>query len=116
MIFAYDMLKESVTEDFERFYQMGFSETQIFPAVLNEYKYGEDFCLTENICIHIFLALNYAKNGLNFSSIMEGIHHLSTEDAKQEVRATLGNESIKYAADLAVLMNASVGNATVNWD
>lgn len=63
MIFEYDELKESVTEDFDRFYQMGFSETQILPAVLNEYQHGEDFCPAEHICIHIFLALNYRKTG-----------------------------------------------------
>lgn len=43
MIFEYEELKESVKEDFERFYKMGFNEKQIFPAVLNEYRYGEDF-------------------------------------------------------------------------
>lgn len=104
MIFEYDELKQSVTEDFERFYQMGFSETQIFPAVLDEYKYGEDFCTAENICIHIFLALNYAKNGLNFEIITGKLHHFITGESEQEVRAALGKESIKYAADLALLM------------
>lgn len=104
MIFKYDELKESVTEDFDRFYQMGFSEAQIFPAVLDEYKYGENFCLVENVCIHIFLALNYAKNGLNFKIITEELHHFITEESEQEIRATLGNESTKYVADLALLM------------
>ena len=104
MIFEYEELKESVTEDFERFYQMGFSETQIFPAVLDEYKYGEDFCLAENACIHIFLALNYAKNGLNYEIITEELHHFITEKNEQEILAALGNDSIKYVADLVLLM------------
>lgn len=106
MIFEYDELKESVTEDYERFYQMGFSETQIFPAVLNEYKYGEHFCLAENVCIHIFLALNYAKNRLNFKIITKELNLLITEESEQEVRASLGDESIKYVADYALLMKA----------
>ena len=111
MIFEYNLLKEAVTEDFERFYQMGFSETQIFPAVLNEFRHGKDFCLTENICIHMVLALNYAKNGLDFSEIMNKLHHFITEDAEQEVQDTLGSDFEKYAADLAMLMRkASVGN------
>lgn len=61
MIFEYDELKECVTKDFERFYDMGFDEKQIFPAVLNEYEHGEDYCQLENICVHIFLALNYLE-------------------------------------------------------
>lgn len=36
MIFEYSELKQYVEEDFNRFYEMGFSEKQIFPAVLNE--------------------------------------------------------------------------------
>ena len=117
MIFEYDLLKEAVTEDFERFYQIGFSETQIFPAVLAEFKHGKDFCLTENICIHMVLALNYAKNGLDLNAIMDELHHFITEDAEQEVWATLGNDAEKYAADLAMLIRkASVGSTKVNWD
>lgn len=54
MIFEYEELKEYVEEDFERLYKMGFNENQIFPAVLNEYEYGEDFGFVENICIHVF--------------------------------------------------------------
>lgn len=108
MIFGYDELKESITEDFDRFYQMGFSETQILPAILNEYKYGEDFCPAENICIHIFLALNYAKNGLNFKIITEKLNHLITQESEQEIRAELGNESIKYITDLVLLMKSTV--------
>lgn len=104
MIFEYDELKEAVTEDFEQFYQMGFSETQIFPAVLDEYKHGQDFCLTENVCIHIFLALNYAENGLNFHTIVEELHNFITEEVMQEIQVTLGDEAEKYNADFKMLM------------
>lgn len=54
MVFTYKELKEYVRGDFERFYEMGFQEEQIFLAVLDEYKYGKDFCPIENLCIHIF--------------------------------------------------------------
>lgn len=29
-----------------------------------EYEHGEDFCLVENICIHVFLVLIYAEMGI----------------------------------------------------
>ena len=76
MIFEYDELKECVTKDFERFYDMGFDEKQIFPAVLNEYEHGEDYCQLENICVHIFLALNYLERGIKFDDIVEKLDAL----------------------------------------
>ncbi|WP_297870932.1 hypothetical protein [uncultured Oscillibacter sp.] len=47
MVFRYAGLKEYVREDFERFYRMGFREEEIVPAVLDEYRHGEDFSVTE---------------------------------------------------------------------
>ncbi|MDE7434979.1 MAG: hypothetical protein K2N01_04030, partial [Lachnospiraceae bacterium] len=100
MIFEYDELKECVDEDFKRFYKMGFNEKQIFPAVLNEYEHGEDFCQVENICIHIFLALDYAKKNLNDKEIVEKLNQLLIEEVENEVKGELGNEYIKYITDL----------------
>ena len=77
MIFGYDELKESVTEDFERFYEMGFNEKQIFPAILNEYEHGKDFCYLENVCIHIFIALNYAEKGMDYDEILRKLEVLT---------------------------------------
>ena len=54
MIFSYEELKDYVREDFERFYQMGFDERQIIPAVVNEYAHGAGFCRTEYACILVF--------------------------------------------------------------
>ncbi|MCI9120846.1 MAG: hypothetical protein HFG00_04875 [Oscillibacter sp.] len=54
MIFRYAGLKRYVEEDFERFYQLVFQGERILPAVLDEYRAGEGFSVTENICIHIF--------------------------------------------------------------
>lgn len=100
MIFHYDELKEYVKEDFEQFYQMGFSEKQIFPAVLDEYKYGKGFCRVENICIHIFLILNYAEKELNFEEVSRNLKQLITEDFEDAIKSELGNEYTKYIADL----------------
>lgn len=105
MIFEYDELKECVEEDFERFYKMGFDEKQIFPAVLNEYEHGEDFCQVENICIHIFLALDYAEKKLNCEEIVEKLKQLMIGEVENEVRNELGNEYIKYIADLDIIVN-----------
>lgn len=106
MIFEYDELKECVEEDFERFYKMGFNEKQIFPAVLNEYEHGEDFCQIENICIHIFLALNYAEKELNSNKIVEKVKQLMTEEVENEVKIELGDEYTKYIADLNIIMDS----------
>ena len=100
MIFEYEELKEYVKEDFERFYEMGFNEKQIFPAVLNEYEHGEDFCLVENICIHDLLVLNYSEKKLNYTEIIEKLSHLMNEEAENEIKNELGNEYTKFITDL----------------
>lgn len=105
MIFEYEELKECVEEDFERFYKMGFNEKQIFPAVLNEYEHGEDFCLVENICILVFLGLVYAEKNLNCDEINERINQLMNEDVKNEINVELGNEYLKFITDLNIVRN-----------
>ena len=100
MIFLYEELKEYVEEDFERFYQMGFSEKQIFPAVLNEYVHGKDFGLVENICIHVLLMKNYLKWNLNIEEIFEKLNSLINEEGEDRVKIELGNEYVKYSTDL----------------
>ena len=100
MIFEYEELKEYVKEDFERFYEMGFNEKQIFPAVLNEYEHGEDFCLVENICIHVLLGVNYSEKKLNYTEIIEKLSHLMNEEAENEIKNELGNEYTKFITDL----------------
>lgn len=100
VIFEYEELKECVKEDFERFYEMGFNAKQIFAAVLNEYEHGEDFCLVENICIHVQLALNYLEKNLNYTQIIEKLNELINEKVKNEMRIELGNEYMKFIMDL----------------
>lgn len=100
MVFTYEELKEYVREDFERFYALGFHEDQIFPAVLDEYKYGKDFCPTEDICIHIFLALNYLRRGLNTDIAVEHLRRLLTEESERLVKSDLGDEYPSYITDL----------------
>lgn len=103
MIFTYDELKECVGQDIERFYKMGFNEEQIFPAVLNEYEHGENFCKIENICIHIFLILNYAKWDMNFRKIIEKLQQLMDTTIENEVQDELGDEYIKFITDFNIV-------------
>lgn len=106
MIFEYDELKECVDEDFGRFYQMGFNEKQIFPAVLNEYEHGEGFCQEENICIHIFLALNYVENNFNYNEIIEKLKQLLTKEHEKKMKAELGNEYTKFVKHLGIIIDS----------
>lgn len=105
MIFEYEELKECVKEDFERFNKMGFNENQILPAVLNEYEHGENFCLVENICIHVFLGLVYAEKNLNCDEIIERINQLMNADAENEIKVELGNKYSKFIMDLNIVRN-----------
>ncbi len=100
MIFEYDELKECVTEDFERFYDMGFNEKQIFPAILNEYEHGEDYCQLENICVHIFTALNYLERGIKFDDIVEKLDALMENEMEEDIKDELGNQYTKFVADI----------------
>ena len=104
MVFTYKELKEYVRGDFERFYEMGFQEEQIFLAVLDEYKYGKDFCPIENLCIHIFLALNYLRKGLNTDVVAEHLRRLLTEVSEYLIKSDLGNEYPNYIPDLKEIL------------
>lgn len=99
MIFKYEELKEYVDEDFEQFHKMGFNDKQIFPAVLNEYEHGEDFCLVENICIHVFLILIYIKNNMNYNEIMKKLNQLMKEEVENEIKIELGEDYTKFITD-----------------
>ena len=107
MIFGYDELKKYVNEDFEGFYKMGFDEEQMLPAVLNEYEHGEDFCSTENICVHLFLALKYAQNQLDINIIKQKLKLIIAEDITKEIISELGHEYTKYLSDLEIIMTHS---------
>lgn len=100
MIFEYDELKECITEDFERFYDMRFNEKQIFPAILNEYEHGEDYCQLENICVHIFIALNYLEKGMKFDDIVERLDALIENEMEKDIKKELGNQYTKFVADI----------------
>ena len=100
MIFEYDELKECVTEDFEQFYNMGFNEKQIYPAVLNEYEHGKDFCQLECICIHIFLVLIYKKNGMTYDFLMKKLEEL-LENVEDDIETNLENEYQLFLDDIA---------------
>ncbi len=98
MIFKCDELREAVQEDFERFLQMGFDESQILPAVLCEYEHGEGFCREENLLIHIFLAQNYERRGLAAHGIVEKLRQMLAEETG--TRQLLDGEAAKSLAEL----------------
>lgn len=98
MIFEYEELQEAVQEDFERFLQMGFDASQILPAVLCEYEHGEDFCREENLLIHIFLAQNYERQGLETRSIVEKLRQMLAEET--EALQPLDEKAAKSLAEL----------------
>lgn len=105
MIFKYDELKECVTEDFQRFYEMGFSEKQIFPAIMNEYEHGEDFCELENVYIHIFVALNYVQKEMRYDEIVREMEILIDKKMKEEIKENLGDEYNKFIIDITKITN-----------
>lgn len=109
MIFRYDELKEYVKEDFLRFYEMGFNEKQIVPAILNEYEHGIDFCKTENICIYVFIALNFIEKRMDTSKIIEKIEFI-IKDMEVELQKELENEFKELLIDIDTLMKSKDNN------
>ena len=103
MLFSYNELKESVREDFDRFCNLGFEEAQIVPAVLDEYRHGENFSPAENLCIHLFLALHYQEKGFALSKIIQSINRLMTQELFNELQGASGTDGICFAADLSRL-------------
>ncbi len=90
MIFKFNELEESIKKNFVFFHkEMRFSSEQIYSAIMDEYIWGEDFTNTEEICIHIFLVLNYSENNLNYANVLENLKNkmslMSLEDIKREL-------------------------------
>ncbi len=100
MIFKYVELKECVLDDFEVFLNMGFDEKQTYFAVLNEYEHGKDFCQIECICIHIFLVLNYKKNGMIYDFIIEKLENLLENVKDDDIKKDLENEYQWFLDDI----------------
>ena len=100
MIFRYRELKAYVREDFERFCGMGFDAEQILPAILDEYRYGEDFSMAENMCIHLFVALNCGEKGMEVYGIAEKLRAVLTGASIREVRPALGEDEAEFLEDL----------------
>ena len=99
MIFQYNELKDSIEDDFERFSKWGFNEKQIFPAVMDEYKYGEDFSQIENICIHVFLILFYRKNAMTYDFILIELNKLVLLVGQDAIKNDLGKDFDEFIAD-----------------
>ncbi len=104
MIFGYLELKECIRSDFNRFYrEFGFFDTQIVPAILDEYKHGVDFDYLENLCIHIFLLVNYLENGLDLSIVLDPIRNLALEYSENKIMEELDGEYELYKKDIKLL-------------
>lgn len=100
MIFRYDELKRYVREDFERFCKMGFSGEQILSAVLDEYRYGEQFSLTENVCIHLLAALDCGEKGMELRGTAKELRAVLKDASIREVLSALGEEGAEFLEDL----------------
>lgn len=99
MLFEYYELKECVEEDFKRFYvEMGFNPKQVYPAVMNEYEHGEDYCLGENVCVHIFLLMNYKQNNLDSYEIENDLKKLL--DNEEQIKNDLGKQYFQLMGDI----------------
>lgn len=105
MIFKYDELKECVSKDFSRFYTMGFNGKQIYPAILDEYKYGEDFCQVENICIHSFIIIKYIENNFNANHIYKELEDLLKKIDKEVLKQELTEEYETFLRDMDIIMS-----------
>ena len=104
MLFSYDVLKKYVREDFERFSSMGFDETQIIPAVLDEYTHGPGFTQTENLCIHVILALCYEENGWNAAPLRLKIKQLPKWECDEEACPAPGDGAAEFLSDFNTVM------------
>ena len=104
MRFQYDELRDGIEEDFERFSKWGFNEKEIFFAVLDEYKYGEDFSLVENICINIFLILLYKKNRMNYDFILIELNELIRSVGQDAIKNDLGKEFDEFIFDYNIII------------
>lgn len=101
MIFEYEELRNCVREDFETFYrEMRFTEAQVILAVLNEYEHGEEFTVTEEICIYLFLAEIYKEEGLNTVEVTKKLFELLSEKNIQIVKKDLGDKYLNFNDDL----------------
>ena len=106
MIFKYSELKEYINNDFYRFHtEFRFNEKQIFPAILDEYKYGEDFCDTENICIHVFVLLHYIQKNMNCDNIVDSLERLIKKIDGCILKNELDEDYILYKSDILYIQS-----------
>lgn len=101
MIFGYDELKEYIEQDFKMFYKdMNFSPGQVVPAILNEYEHAEDFTLTENICIYVFLVLIFQREKLDNIPLRIQLDNLLNDNNIKEVRNEIKEDYQKFTHDI----------------
>lgn len=54
----------------------------------------------ENICVHIFTALNYLEKRLKFDDIVERLDALMENEIDEDIKEELGNLYTKFVADI----------------
>ena len=100
MIFKYDELKGYIRADFNRFVDMGFDYKHIFPAVLDEYTNGKEFCRTEEVCICIFVCCLYREFAMNVKYVQHKLTSLLQKADMQAIKRELGDEYECFVNDV----------------
>lgn len=100
MIFQYDESKGYVRGDFNRFVNMGFNDKQIFPAILDEYTNGEEFCRTEEVCICIFVCCLYLECDMDVKYVRHTLINLLQKVDMQAIEVELRDDYKHFVIDL----------------
>ena len=100
MIFMYEELKDYVIDDYEIFVRRKFDDDEMICAILDEYQFGEGFCVVEKICIYLFLALIFKENNRNYKKIVELIQQELLSISETEIRQELKMEYELYEKDM----------------
>lgn len=101
MIYRYDELKQYIQEDFNVFYnQMKFNEKQIYPAILDEYIHGSDPSGVKNLCIHIFVIINYIDKNMDIKGIYVELKGMLDRIDSEVLRQELDEEYESFLDDM----------------
>lgn len=104
MIYSYNELKQYIKEDFDMFYsQMKFNENQIYPAILDEYKHGKDSSGIKQICVYVFIILNYIQNEFDIKNICMELEDLLEHVDEKELQQELKEEYSSFLSDIDII-------------
>lgn len=110
MLYRYDELKQYIKEDFDVFYnQMKFDEKQIYPAILDEYIHGKDPSGVKNICIRIFIIMNYIDKNMNAESIYIELKRILDRMDLKVLQQELSEEYESFLDDIDIIKSKLKG-------